>query len=114
MFTLLPHPSLGIGVSSGGINLIPFKTILFSAAHPTNFIVNNGGNIVLFIPFGFALPCKFPNLRRLKTVITIGLTLSIMIECIQLMMPFRWTDIDDIILNTGGTYVGYLLFCKSI
>jgi len=115
-FTMLPSSSLGIGISKGELNLIPFKTIsgmLFSMSLP-NLIVNIGGNIVLFMPFGFALPLKFPKLRSMKTVIWAGLSLSIMIECIQLMMPQRCADIDDVILNTLGTYLGFLLMRKSI
>ena len=44
-----------------------------------------------------------------KTVILFGFALSLFIELFQLFLP-RWTDIDDIILNTFGTLIGYLLY----
>ncbi|MFD2618583.1 VanZ family protein [Terrilactibacillus laevilacticus] len=38
-----------------------------------------------------------------------GCLLSISIECIQLFMANRCSDIDDVILNTLGAWVGYLV-----
>ncbi len=35
---------------------------------------------------------------------------SIVIEIVQLFLPNRWTDIDDVILNTLGTGIGYSVF----
>ncbi|WP_180960301.1 VanZ family protein [Neobacillus cucumis] len=110
-YTMLPEPSLGIGMSKGEINLIPFKGL--GDPLSTGFMVNVGGNIALFIPFGFILPIMYPKLRSTLTVTLIGLSLSIMIECIQLTMPNRWTDINDVILNTFGTYIGFRLFRKQ-
>jgi len=34
----------------------------------------------------------------------------ILIEIVQLSMPNRWTDVDDVILNTLETRVRYSLF----
>jgi glycopeptide antibiotics resistance protein len=39
-----------------------------------------------------------------------GALFSSIIECIQLFLPNRTTDINDVILNTIGTVAGYLLF----
>jgi len=109
-YTMLPNSSLGIGMGKGGINLIPFKSL----GNPLSpgFFINVGGNILLFLPFGLVLPLKFYNIDRMQIVTLIGLSLSIMIECIQLTMPNRWTDINDVILNTLGTYIGFRLFSK--
>ena len=107
-FTMFPSSSLGIGMSKGEINLIPL--IYLGNPFSPDFVVNVGGNIVLFIPFGFILPVKYPKMRRTSTVTLIGLSLSILIECIQLTMPNRCTDINDVILNTLGTYIGYRMF----
>ena len=43
-----------------------------------------------------------------KTVLS-GALLSVSIEFIQLFMP-RFTDIDDVILNTLGTLIGALIY----
>jgi len=110
--TMLPDASLDIGIGSGGINIIPFHTIkdLLSNHSLGKFIVNNIGNIILFIPFGFLLPIKFKNVNRMAKSVFVGMAFSIVIEIIQLWMPNRWTDIDDVILNTLGTGIGYSLF----
>ncbi|MBM7652507.1 VanZ family protein [Neobacillus cucumis] len=110
--TMLPNASLGIGMNKGELNFIP----LINLGNPLSpdFIVNVGGNIVLFIPFGLFLPLKFPKLRRTLTVTLMGLSLSILIECIQLSMPNRCTDINDVILNTSGAYIGYRIFRKFL
>ena len=109
-FTMFPTSSLGIGIGKGEINLIPITTL----GNPisSGFMVNVGGNILLFIPFGFILPLKYPKFCRLPTVTLVGLSLSVIIECIQLTMPNRTTDINDVIFNTLGTYIGFRLFSK--
>lgn len=109
--TILPESSLGIGVK-GGMNFIPLHTIGDLLLHSSlrGFILNNIGNVVLFVPFGLFLPLKFYKHRSFNKVVITGMLLSVMIECIQLFIPNRWTDIDDVILNTIGTGVGYCLF----
>jgi glycopeptide antibiotics resistance protein len=62
------------------------------------------------MPFGFLLPFRFRNINSLQKGCLIGMSLSTTIEFIQLFMPDRWTDIDDIILNTIGAGIGYCLF----
>ncbi|WP_179874370.1 VanZ family protein [Bacillus sp. AFS002410] len=101
-FTFFPVASLGIGVSEGGLNLIPLIN-LFHAFGFKQFIVNVFGNILLFVPFGFVLT----TIKYSKKVIIVGLFLSVSIEVVQFLMSFRWSDIDDVILNTLGTYIGY-------
>lgn len=110
--TMLPDPSLDIGIGSGGVNLIPFHSIGGWISHQSlrDFIVNNIGNVVLFIPFGFMLPLRSKKVNRLSKSLLIGMLFSIVIELVQLTMPNRWTDIDDVILNTLGAGIGYILF----
>ncbi|PGZ91738.1 VanZ family protein [Bacillus sp. AFS029533] len=102
-FTFFPVASLGIGVSEGGLNLIPLIKLFNEFSSIKQFIVNIFGNIILFVPFGFILT----SIKRSKKIILIGLFLSISIEVVQFMMSFRTSDIDDVILNTIGTYIGY-------
>jgi glycopeptide antibiotics resistance protein len=71
-------------------------------------------NILLMIPFGFGLP--FITNLRLKKVAIIGALFSIVTEILQLItgfiagIAFRIADINDVIFNTLGVVVGYLLF----
>lgn len=75
-------------------------------------------NILLFIPFGFGLP--FITKLNLNKIITIGALLSLIIELLQLVtgllakITFRIADINDLIFNTIGTAIGFLLFLGFI
>jgi glycopeptide antibiotics resistance protein len=65
------------------------------------------GNIVLFIPFGALVAIAVgPKRPRVLLSFFLGLLLSIAIELIQLQLPTRTTDVDDVIFNTIGTFLG--------
>ncbi|WP_420488189.1 VanZ family protein [Gottfriedia acidiceleris] len=76
------------------------------------------GNVLLFIPLGFALPILLFKLTNRKTIV-IGFTLSLAIELIQatsglfLGYNYRSCDIDDLILNTIGTIIGLAIYKVS-
>lgn len=123
--TLLPIPIDSI-VKSEGIfpkqenNFIPFyifwevfnQNILMTSA-----IWNIGGNLLLLFPFGFLYPFikKYKKITMLS-VFKLGFLFSISIEIMQVIVSslinyqYRSFDIDDIILNTVGTIVGFLMF----
>jgi glycopeptide antibiotics resistance protein len=71
-------------------------------------------NILLLMPFGFGLP--FITNLRMKQIVVIGALVSIVIEFLQLItgliakITFRVADINDVIFNTVGVAVGYILF----
>jgi glycopeptide antibiotics resistance protein len=71
-------------------------------------------NILLLIPFGFGLP--FITNYRMKKIVVIGALFSIVIEFMQLItgfmakITFRIADINDVIFNTVGVAIGYILF----
>lgn len=89
------------------INLIPLIDIFNS---PLEYIKNTVLNIILFIPMGFLLPVIWKEYRSIKKTILMGLAVSIMIELLQIF-TFRLTDIDDLITNTSGTFLGY--YCRE-
>ena len=68
-------------------------------------------NIIIFIPMGLLLPTLNKNLKR--TAIPIGLAVSTFIELYQLCID-RQPDLTDIVLNTVGTVIGYLLYVIAI
>ena len=72
------------------------------------FFRNVIGNIVLFIPFGF-LTSYYLDLEKKRYNILLTLLISIVIETIQLSIG-RAFDIDDIILNIVGSFIGCLLY----
>ncbi|GIO23448.1 VanZ family protein [Oceanobacillus sp. J11TS1] len=109
-FTLVPY-SMEIGVGHN-YNIIPFYKLTDIILHQSLFdsLKNIIGNIILFVPFGFMLLMKYPRVGTVLKATVIGTICSIFIECAQIIYPYRWTDIDDVILNTIGTLIGASLF----
>lgn len=67
-------------------------------------------NIVLFIPFGYLIPEMNPiHLNRWQYAFLGGVITSTIIESIQLVFGLGQCDIDDIISNSMGALIGYLL-----
>ena len=93
-------------------NYIPFSSINDLLEHDYYMVPlqNILGNILLFMPFGFMLTLKFKRMNSLFSVSLIGFTCSLLIEVIQLNLPNRAFDTDDIILNTLGTSLGLLMY----
>lgn len=65
-------------------------------------------NIMLLVPFGYLLP-QFRKLVWWK-VIFLGFCVSFLIESSQYFFHFGFFQTDDLIDNTIGAGVGYLLF----
>ena len=109
---LLKHfmPDLILNGQAAGqdMNLIPLIT-LTPQDLKTSLL-----NILLLIPFGFGLP--FIMDFRMKKIVVIGALFSIVIEFLQLItgrvakITFRIADINDVIFNTVGVAIGYILF----
>ena len=67
------------------------------------------GNIGWFVPFGFLLPMLLERNSLLRTMI-IGFIFSFFIETLQFAFYKVVAELDDLILNTVGTAIGYFLF----
>jgi glycopeptide antibiotics resistance protein len=96
-------------------NLVLFKEITrFIKYHNelgmTAVLTNILGNIVCFIPFGFMLPILSTKARKFILVCLISFELSIVIEITQLIFKVGSFDVDDIVLNTLGGLVGFILY----
>lgn len=68
------------------------------------------GNVIGFVPLGFMIPI----IRQKKTfsflcVIFVFL-FSLTIEMIQLLFRIGVFDVDDLLLNTLGGFIGYLIY----
>lgn len=70
------------------------------------------GNIVMFIPFGF-LGWVFPQLKDLKNLLFSFMSAIIIAEALQYFTRMGIFEVDDIILNTLGVYLGWLI-CRQI
>ena len=101
-------------------NLVFFKEIkrfwnyreqigLFRAA------INLFGNVVIFIPFGFFMAMASKT-RSVFAVTGYSFGLSLLIEAVQLLTKVGRFDVDDLLLNTVGGILGYIIFviCNAI
>lgn len=61
------------------------------------------------MPFGFLLPTLWEKYRKLLPTIFHGLIFSFLIE-ISKLFTHRISDITDLIMNTIGAFLGWLLF----
>jgi glycopeptide antibiotics resistance protein len=117
--TFLPLPALSVGPTGVAldIELRPFHTIgraleLGSGSPQFRLLL---GNIAAFVPLGVLLPFARRRWPSALAVVATGMALSWAIELGQLVASwavgtaYRTTDIDDVILNTAGTAVGYAM-----
>jgi glycopeptide antibiotics resistance protein len=90
--------------------LVPFHTIRDQLSEGGLQAAQVFGNILVFMPFGFALPFTWRRARRARVTIAFGALLSLAIELTQLFVPTHTSDVDDLILNTLGTALGFAVF----
>lgn len=70
------------------------------------------GNILMFIPFGF-LGWIYPQLKDLKRLLYVFVSSIVIVEALQYFTRMGIFEVDDIILNTFGVYLGWLL-CRLV
>ena len=89
------------------MNLIPFYHIRYAYEQ---FLLN----IILFVPFGILWPL-YQGKIRLKTSLSSGFIFSLLIETVQLglsclfQVPEWYFDVNDLIANTLGAAIGYIV-----
>lgn len=91
-------------------NLVPFTTISFYLSGDVPTLVatyNLAANIGLFIPFGIFLMLKNRSATQLISIPLVGISL---IEITQFSTHRGSLDIDDLILNILGVFIGYFLY----
>lgn len=108
------------------VNFIPFRSV-FGEIKDINLhhfmikivLENIFGNLALLMPLGIFLLILWKKSRNFKLYILIGFLTSLIIEIIQFIESYfritlgRASDIDDIILNTLGIIVVYIVFKKN-
>ena len=67
-------------------------------------------NILMFIPFGFLIPCGFSSLRSPVRCTAAGFACSLCLELFQLVTGRGYCQLDDLVTNTVGTLIGALIF----
>jgi glycopeptide antibiotics resistance protein len=74
-----------------------------------------GGNLLLGVPFGILVPVVAPRTRGVLRVLLLTAIVMLLVEFAQgALVTGRAFDIDDVILNTAGALVGYLLLGRRL
>ncbi|CAM5303502.1 VanZ family protein [Streptomyces pilosus] len=74
-----------------------------------------GGNILLGVPFGVLAPVVAPRTRGFLRILVLTAVVMLLVEVAQgFLVTGRAFDIDDVILNTSGALIGYLLVGRRL
>ncbi len=91
------------------INWIPLINLL-DYPSTSDILINLIGNITMFIPLGIVWPSVYKDLNKHWKILLAGIVFSLVIEILQLPFYDRVSDIDDLLLNSLGFIIGYLLY----
>ena len=70
--------------------------------------LNIFGNVLAFMPFGF-LPVIWERTRHWYITVILSFAMSLTVETMQLVGKVGSFDVDDLLLNTIGGFVGYII-----
>ena len=96
--------------------VFPFKVNMEPFVHLAEYdnrkhmILNLIGNIGMFIPSGIILPIIYKKLNSFGKIVLTGFLMSLAIEILQLPFAVRTSDVDDLLLNTAGVNLGYVIY----
>lgn len=96
------------------VNMIPFLTIysyLSGSLNVPPLVVASNilGNIILFVPMGIYLQLLKKN-KKIGMNILIVFLITLSVELFQFIFGLGAADIDDIILNCLGGFIGILVY----
>ena len=91
------------------VRLLPLVSTILFVQNTTSWesiIINLFGNIIMFIPFGFLgwLNAKYFSFKKL---IVDFLSALIIVEALQYLTRLGVFDIDDLVLNSLGVWIGF-------
>ena len=96
--------------------IYPFKINFEPIVHMWDYadkrkaVLNLVGNITMFIPIGIVFPIVYKKLNTSVKALAAGIVFSLLIEILQLLFYERTTDIDDLIMNSSGYVIGYVIY----
>lgn len=99
------------------IELVPFEStqnyldmLRLDRINPDIVARNIVGNIAMFVPLGFLLPCIADRFAKLKFTLSGAVLLAFVLEALQLLTLRGSFDIDDIILRSVGAMLGFAVW----
>jgi len=96
-------------------NLIPFESIKEMINSPLGssfYVYNILGNLLMLTPLAILIPLLFDKFKKKINYFTLVFAISSLIKLIQFITNSGSFDIDDIILNTLGSFIIYLIVLK--
>ena len=94
-------------------NLIPFKEIerfwKYRNELGIHSFYNLVGNVMIFVPAGFFIPTLSESKEGFWFTAIVTCQMSLLVEVLQLAFRVGSFDVDDLILNTLGGALGYIL-----
>ncbi|WP_335755855.1 VanZ family protein [Streptomyces malaysiensis] len=112
--TLVPSPD---SVDLVHTNLHPGRSLRTYIDQPAfrDTVKQIGGNVLLGAPFGVLLPMLVPRARGAVRVAVVTALVMVAVETVQgLIVEGRAFDIDDVILNTTGALLGYVVVGRRL
>lgn len=92
--------------SRHGIDMIPFSTWGTNEQSHAYMIEN----VILFLPFGILLPRVKGRNVHCKLIFASSFCFSVSLETVQLLTGRGFCQVDDVIMNTLGGCLGYLIY----
>jgi hypothetical protein len=112
--TLQPSPA-SEALTHSNLTLGSSLQLYWHHPDPRDALKQVGGNILLGVPFGLLLPVLAPGARGLLRVPALTAVVMLLVELVQgALVTGRAFDIDDVILNTAGALLGYLLLGRRL
>lgn len=101
-------------------NFVPFETIKLFIRSWTHGYLGKGlivsnicGNILMFLPMVILMWCIFKSLRKPWLVVIINFFIIVAVEGLQYILAIGSCDIDDLILNMIGVFIGYFIVTRK-
>ena len=95
----------------------PFESIYYliyeSGYVPFEKYKNIFGNIILFMPYGL-LGILYPKLKSYKYLLPVFVVCINVLEFSQYYFGRGYAELDDVILNTLGMTIGFIIYRKLI
>ena len=117
LFPIYVEDKMEYGAGITWYNYVPCRTIIDTLQYGLSLTASTQllGNILMTVPFGVMVLMLTENHKWWKILI-IAIAFASSIEFTQMIIGFtinnmyRTVDIDDVILNTIGVYIGYGIF----
>ena len=75
------------------------------------FLLNLFGNLLVFFPIGFLVPIWRLEKTGCIRIIIYAFLFSLCIETLQLITKVGVFDVDDLMMNTVGGLIGWIIYC---